>query len=87
MWIGAGATIPAGYYNSLDGKSGQALKDAISNLAKQHTVLNYYSLWNYFPETDCRLDDHRIVWLLLASVAISMSVSVSGFSLTKVSAM
>ena len=62
MWIGAGATIPAGYYNSLDGKSGQALKDAISNLAKQHTVLNYYSLWNYFPETDCRLDDHRIVW-------------------------
>ena len=62
MWIGAEATIPAGYYNSLDGKSGQALKDAISNLAKQHTVLNYYSLWNYFPETDCRLDDHRIVW-------------------------
>ena len=62
MWIGAGATIPAGYYNSLDGKSGQALKDAICNLTKQHTVLNYYSLWNYFPETDCRLDDHRIVW-------------------------
>lgn len=62
MWFGAGATIPAGYYNSLDGKSGQALKDAICNLAKQHTVLNYYSLWNYFPETDCRLDDNRIVW-------------------------
>ena len=56
-WLGAGATIPAGYYNSIDGKSGQALKDAIHELATQHTVLNYYSLWNYFPMTDCRLDD------------------------------
>ena len=62
MWLGAGATIPTGYYNSLDGKSGQALKDAIHNLATQHTVLNYYSLWNYFPETDCRLDDRSKVW-------------------------
>ena len=62
MWLGAGAAIPDGYYNSLDGKSGQALKDAICNLAKHHTVLNYYSLWNYFPLTDCQLDDNRKVW-------------------------
>ena len=61
-WLGAGATIPAGYYNSLDGKSGQALKDAIHELATQHTVLNYYSLWNYFPTTDCRLDDKNKIW-------------------------
>ena len=62
MWIGAGATIPAGYYNSLDGKSGQALKDAIHELAIRHTTLSYGSLWAYFAETDCRDDDNSKVW-------------------------
>ena len=61
-WLGAGANIPSGYYDNLDGKSGQSLKDAIHDLVTQHTVLNYYSLWNYFPETDCRLDDRSKVW-------------------------
>ena len=49
--------IPAGYYNTLDGKSGQALKDAIHNLTKQHTMLSYGSLWIYFTETDCQAHD------------------------------
>ena len=62
MFIGATATIPAGYYNSLDGKSGQALKNAIHELALRHTVLSYYSLWNYFPETDCYPDNKNKVW-------------------------
>ena len=62
MFIGASATIPAGYYSSLDGKSGQALKNAIHELALRHTVLSYYSLWNYFPETDCYPDNKNKVW-------------------------
>ena len=61
-WIGAGATIPAGYYSSLDGKSGQALKDAIHDLALQHTVFSYNSLWIYFAETDCQPDNKSKVW-------------------------
>ena len=61
-WIGAGATIPAGYYSSLDGKSGEALKDAIHELAIRHTTLSYGSLWIYFAETDCRDDDKSKVW-------------------------
>ena len=61
-WMGAGATIPAGYYNSLDGKSGEALKDAIHELALRHTTLSYGSLWIYFAETDCQADDHSKVW-------------------------
>ena len=43
----ANANIPAGYYSSLDGKSGQALKDAIHELAQQHTTFSYGSLWIY----------------------------------------
>ena len=61
-WMGAGATIPAGYYTSLDGKSGQALKDAIHELALRHTTLSYGSLWVYFAETDCQAEDHSKVW-------------------------
>ena len=58
----AGATIPAGYYDCLEGKSGQALKDAIHDLALQHTVLSYNSLWGYFTETDCRPENQSLVW-------------------------
>ena len=61
-WMSAGATIPSGYYQSLDGKSGQALKDAIHDLTKQHTTLSYGSLWIYFADTDCRPEDKKKVW-------------------------
>lgn len=58
----ANATIPAGYYNSLDGKSGQALKNAIHDLTLQHTVLSYNSLWTYFRDTDSYPDNPNRVW-------------------------
>ena len=45
VWATSNATIPPGYYNSLEGKSGQALKDAVHNLTSQHTVFSYNSLW------------------------------------------
>ena len=61
-WMGANATIPAGYYSTLDGKGGQALKDAIHTLAMQHTTLSYGSLWGYFTETDCRPENPNQVW-------------------------
>ena len=61
-WLGADAVIPPGYYQSLDGKSGQALKDAIHDLTKQHTTLSYGSLWIYFADTDCRPEDKKKVW-------------------------
>ena len=62
IWIRGAATIPAGYYDSLEGKSGQALKDAIYELAKRHTTLSYGSLWIYFAETDCQAEDNSKVW-------------------------
>lgn len=56
------AQVPAGYYNSLNGKSGQALKDAVSDLTLRRTVHSYGSLWTYFPQTDCKPSDPRQVW-------------------------
>jgi len=62
------ATIPAGYYNSLEGKSGEALKNAIHDLTFPHTVLSYNSLWSYFPDTDCYPDDTRRVWDMYSNI-------------------
>ena len=61
-WLTASSTIPAGYYNSLEGKSGEALKNAIHDLTLQHTVLSYNSLWTYFRDTDCYPDNPNRVW-------------------------
>ena len=60
--LAAVADVPVGYYNTLSGKSGQALKNAIHDLAIQRTVNSYGSLWTYFPQTDCMPDDPRRVW-------------------------
>ena len=56
------ADVPAGYYSSLNGKSGQALKDAIHELTKNRTVHGYSSLWYYFRETDRMANDASRVW-------------------------
>lgn len=61
------ATAPAGYYRSLNGLKGQALKDAVHNLIKPHTVVSYNSLWNYFPSTDCVPTDRSRVWDMYSS--------------------
>ena len=54
--------VPKGYYKSLDGKSGQALKDALFSLIRPHTAVSYSSLWYYFNSTDCRPEDPSRVW-------------------------
>ncbi|MDE6321102.1 MAG: endonuclease [Muribaculaceae bacterium] len=46
------AAIPAGYYRSLDGKSGAALKTAACELVYNHTQLNYQALSSHFLKTD-----------------------------------
>ncbi len=58
----ASAAVPNGYYSTLNGKSGRALKDAVHDLAMRHTVLTYNSLWSYFPQTDCMPDKPNRVW-------------------------
>lgn len=41
LWGGVFAQIPAGYYNSADGLSGDALKGALHNIIDNHTEINY----------------------------------------------
>ena len=79
-WMCANATIPAGYYNSLDGKSGEALKDALHDLATRHTMLSYGSLWIYFAETDCQADDKSKVWDMYSNRTYYFRGGTSGVS-------
>lgn len=56
------ADVPNGYYSSLNGKSGQELKNAVHTLTRNHTVLTYNSLWYYFQSTDHMPSNTRQVW-------------------------
>lgn len=64
----ASAVVPTGYYSTLNGKSGRALKDAVHDLAMRHTVLTYNSLWSYFPQTDCMPSDKSRVWDMYSDI-------------------
>jgi len=47
------ADIPAGYYQRLDGKQKEALKTAVYQTVRPHTVVTYNSLFpQQFPKTD-----------------------------------
>lgn len=58
------AQIPSGYYDSLKGKKGSALKMAVYDIIKTANVLNYGSgegkTWSGFYKTD-RRDDNSVV--------------------------
>lgn len=59
----AGATYPAGYYNSLNGKKGVELMKAVKNVARQHTAISYGTkTWEAFRSTDVRTIDGVDYW-------------------------
>ncbi len=48
------AGIPAGYYDSAQGLSGEALQWALHNIIDNHTVISYDYIWTAFFTTDDR---------------------------------
>ena len=60
---GARAALPAGYYNSLEGKSGVALKKAVKSVVRNHTAIPYGDdTWEVFIESDTRMVGGQRVW-------------------------
>jgi len=76
------ASIPTGYYTSINGKRGQDLKNAVHSLLKKHTVVTYSSMWYHFPSTDCYPDNPNRVWDMYSNIAryFRGSSSVSGMN-------
>jgi endonuclease I len=60
------AQIPAGYYNSAAGLTGYPLKTALYNIIKDHTVISYNNLYNYYPKTDFK--PGNVVWDIYSDV-------------------
>lgn len=71
----AGAAVPDGYYKSLEGKSGVALKQAVKDLIAPHTVIEYgtadpdnvfnpveIATWTVFEESDTRVINGNTTW-------------------------
>lgn len=53
--LGASAAAPAGYYDSLEGKTGVALKKAVKAIVKNHKEISYGdNTWQAFRSTDVR---------------------------------
>lgn len=48
------ASIPAGYYDSCEGKSGKALLQALHGIIANHTNVGYNGLWEVYEESDVR---------------------------------
>lgn len=51
-FLGADATYKAGYYDRMEGKRREALKQAVKECVAQHTMLNYTNLPNNWVYTD-----------------------------------
>ena len=60
------AQIPSGYYDAANGKTGDALKEALHDIIKGHTTVSYNNLWNAFWSTDNK--GNGIVWDMYSDV-------------------
>lgn len=59
----AAASYPAGYYDSLNGKCGAALMQAVKAKVASHTVISYGAgTWNAFLDTDVKRVDGTDYW-------------------------
>ncbi len=66
--LSATANVPTGYYNNINGKRGQDLKNAAHQLLKNHTVMTYSSLWYHFQSTDCHFENPNQVWDMYSNI-------------------
>jgi len=62
----AKAQIPTGYYDSATGLSGLALKTALHNIIKNHTIISYNNLYNAYVSTDNM--GNNIVWDIYSDI-------------------
>lgn len=77
------AQAPAGYYDSLDGKSGAELKKAVKNIGKKgfHAISYSSGTWNAFLTTDVRMIDGKECWWdMYSSNNVAVSSGHSGMN-------
>lgn len=59
----ANAEAPAGYYDSLEGKTGTELRKAVKSIVRKHTVISYGTdTWEAFQSTDVVVINGKRCW-------------------------
>ncbi len=59
----AGAAVPEGYYDSLEGKKKDALKKAAKAVVRSHTAVSYgNATWEAFETTDTHMVGGKLAW-------------------------
>lgn len=56
----ASAAIPSGYYDKCEGKTGQALLEALCTTISSHTTVSYSGLWELYKTSD--IDENGLIW-------------------------
>ncbi|MDE5800249.1 MAG: endonuclease [Paramuribaculum sp.] len=56
----ASAAIPSGYYDKCEGKTGQALLEALCSTISSHTTVSYSGLWELYKTSD--IDENGLIW-------------------------
>lgn len=72
----ATAAIPSGYYDSCEGKTGQALLEALCDKIYRHTNVGYDGLWNVYKKSDVRPDG--TLWDMYSTKAWSTNFTKCG---------
>lgn len=66
LFLSVAGQNPNGYYNNASGKKKDELKTALYQIVRNHTVLDYGSLWTVFRQTDQRQDG--TVWDMYSNI-------------------
>ncbi|MEC4005868.1 endonuclease [Flavobacterium sp. SUN052] len=78
------STAPTGYYSSLEGLSGTALKQAIQNIIANPSIVrvhNYDDVWDILKKADQNPENSNQVWLIYTETARSKLDAQSGNSI------
>ncbi len=76
MGTGLWAQIPAGYYDSAEGKQGDELKSALHDIIKGHQALSYAGLLDAFAYTDCKPNGK--IWDIYSNIEYSTNTGLCG---------
>ncbi len=79
----ASADAPAGYYNSLEGKTGAELKNAVKSIVRKHTVISYGDdTWQAFQSTDVVvINGKRCWWDMYSTNRLAATAKINGMNI------
>lgn len=70
------AEVPANYYQSCEGKTGEALLQALCSVISSHTQMSYSKLWDMYKKTDIKANGK--IWDMYSNVEFTPGTNQCG---------